>query len=162
MEIRDSIHRVDHDAVNARKKGRLHQRVYNVKGPNHLWHMDTNHKFVRWYFVIIGVIDGFSRLPVVIECQNDNKAETVLQSWIKGVEMYGLPSRVRSDKGGETVLVADYMITRRGANRGSMITGKSTHNQRIERLWRDGFEGVGPVLSTILFHGGQRYIRPIQ
>ncbi|WP_215897481.1 hypothetical protein, partial [Acinetobacter baumannii] len=26
--------------------------------------------------------------------------------------------------------------------RGSMITGKSTHNQRIERLWRDVWDGV--------------------
>lgn len=49
---------------------------------------------------------------------------------------------MRSDKGRENVLVADYMITRRGADMGSMITGKSTHNQRIERLWRDVFEGV--------------------
>ena len=114
----------------------------NVKGPNHLWHIDTNHKLVRWYFVIVGVIDGFSRVPVTIECQNNNKAETVLHCFLKGVEMYGLPSRMRSDKERENVLVADYMITRRGADRGSMITGKSTHNQRIERLWRDVFEGV--------------------
>jgi len=42
----------------------------------------------------------------------------------------------------ENVLVADYIIEKRGTNRGSMITGKSTHNQRIERLWRDVFTGV--------------------
>ena len=66
---------------------------------------------VRWYFVIAGVIDGFSRLPVAIECQNNNKAETVLQCFLDGVEMYGLPSRVRSVKGRENVLVADYTIT---------------------------------------------------
>lgn len=103
----------------------------NVKGPNHLWHIDTNHKLVWWYFVIVGVIDGFSRVPVTIECQNNNKAETVLHCFLKGVEMYGLPSRMRSDKERENVLVADYMITRRGADRGSMITGKSTHNQSL-------------------------------
>ena len=142
MRIRDSVHRVDHDAVNARKKGRLHRRVYSVKGPNHRWHIDTNHKLVRWYFAIVGVVDGFSRLPVVLGCQNNNQAETVLQCFRKGVELYGLLSRVRSDKGGENALVADYMITRRGANRGSMITGKSTHSQRIETLSRDVFEGV--------------------
>ena len=140
--LRDSLYRVDSAGVKSRKKNRLHRRIYNVQGPNHLWHIDTNHKLIRWYFVVVGVIDGFSRLPVSLECTNNNKAATVLNSFISGVEEYGLPSRVRSDKGMENVLVADFMIAKRGPNKGSMITGKSTHNQRIERLWRDVFVGV--------------------
>ena len=140
--LRESIRRTDPIGVEARKKNRLHRRTYNVQGPNHLWHIDTNHKLIRWYFVITGVIDGFSRLPVSLACTDNNKAETILNCFLKGVGDYGLPSRVRSDKGLENVLVSDYMIEKRGSGRGSMITGKSTHNQRIERLWRDVFTGV--------------------
>ena len=68
--------------------------------------------------------------------------QQVLSCFLKGVKTYGSPSRVRSDKGKENVLVPDYMIEKRGSERGSMITGPSTHNQRIERLWRDVFDGV--------------------
>ncbi len=51
------------------------------------------------------------------------------------VEDYGLPLRVRSDKGIEDVAVADYRFSKRGNDLSSMMTGKSTYNQRIERLW---------------------------
>ncbi len=140
--MRDSIHRVDSQGVANRRKRRLQRRVYNVKGPNHLWHVDTNHKLVRWNFVIVGGIDGFSRLPVMLVCTNNNKADTLLNCFLTALNEYGLPSRVRTDKGLENVRIADYMIEKRGADRGSIITGRSTHNQRIERLWRDVFQGV--------------------
>ena len=134
-----------------RKKGRVHRRIYNVQGPNHLWHIDTNHKLVRWYFIIVGLLDGFSRLPISLECCTNNKAETVLACFSKGVQAYGLPSRVRSNRGRENVLVADYMLDKRGTNRGSMITETSTHNQRIERFWRDVYTGVLSIFYKLFY-----------
>ena len=78
---------------------------------------------------------NFTYLPRSLECiSNDNKAPTVLAWFLNGVHTYSLPSRVKSDKGEEIVLVADYMTTKRGPGRGSMITGPRTHYQRIERL----------------------------
>ena len=60
--LRDSIHRMDSIGVHERKRWRLHRKIYNVKGPIHLSHINTNQKLVRWRFIIAGKIDGFSRL----------------------------------------------------------------------------------------------------
>eukprot|EP00794_Sanderia_malayensis_P016136 gene16136-17762_t len=59
-----------------------------------------------------------------------------------GVSRWGLPSRVRSDHGMENYLVGLYMIENRGADRGSIITGSSVHNSRVERTHRDVYCGV--------------------
>ena len=100
---------------------------------------DGNHKLIRWKFVVHAGIDGYSRMVVFCKCSSNNRASTVLDAFLGGVRLYGLPSRVRSDQGGENTLVARHMLETRGVDRRSMITGSSVHNQRIERLWRDLF-----------------------
>ena len=82
-------------------------------------------------------IDGYSRLVVYLKCSDNNRAETVGNSFLAATEEYCWPSRVRTDKGGENAVVARLMIERRGEGRGSILQGSSVHNQRIERLWRD-------------------------
>ena len=101
-----------------------------------------------------GGVDGYTRIPVFLHAGTNNRAETVCNLFIQATEEYGLPSRVRSDKGGENVDVATYMLEhpQRGPGRGSMIAGRSVHNQRIERLWRDVFEGVLYIYYHLFYH----------
>ena len=108
---------------------------------------DSHHKLIRWRIVTHGCIDGYSRLITFLKCSDNNRATTVYELFPTAVQQHQLPSRVRTDHGGENILVAQHTIEQRGAERRSAITGSSVHNQRIERLWRDMHR-----CETVLFY----------
>lgn len=101
--------------------------------------------------VVHGGIDGYSRMIVYLQCATNNRSLTVFRLFKQATEQYGIPRRVRSDKGGENIIVCHYMITVRGTDRGSHIAGSSVHNQRIERLWRDVYRCVCSTYHELFY-----------
>ncbi|XP_071855243.1 uncharacterized protein [Apostichopus japonicus] len=149
--LRQAIRRVDPIGRTLRRSRTIVRRTYSVAGPNELWHLHGNHKLIRWRFVIHGCVDGYSRLITYLRCATDNRSATVLRLFQEATQIYGIPSRVRTDMGVENRDVAQFMIETRGPNRRSIITGLSVHNQRIERLWCEVNQRVNSVFRDSFF-----------
>ena len=60
-----------------------------------------------------------------LHASSNNRAATVCNLFTEAVATFGLPSRVRCDKGGENYDVGFYMLNhpQRGPGRGSIIAG---------------------------------------
>jgi hypothetical protein len=115
-------------------------------------------------------VDRYSRLIFFMRVSNNNRAQTVLDGFLTGVKKYGLSCVVisivviskqyeyifenifiviRTDHGGENVKLAKFMLKHRRLNRGSVMAGHSVHNQRIERLWFDVYNGVVHIFQSL-------------
>ena len=136
-KLRSAIHRVDHSNTVQRQSSIISRRVYTNPHPNAVWHIDGNHKMIRWRLVIHAGVDGFSRCITYTKCANNNSAMTVLDGFTEGMSVYGRPVCVRSDHGGENIEVWRSMLSMHNNNPSCVIAGSSVHNERIERMWRD-------------------------
>ena len=106
-----------------------------------MWHMDGWHKLMKFKLVVHGGVDGCSRYIVYMTCCDNNQSSTVLKCFLKGAEEVGvIPGCMRSDKGGENVLVCKFMYMFWDGDESSFKTGTSQCNQRMERAWKDARE----------------------
>ena len=115
-------------------------------------HLDSNHKLVRWQLVIHGGIDRYSRVAVFLKCASNNQSETVLENFMEACKRFRVPTRIRTDHGTENVAVARVMLEIKGAETNPVLTGRSVHNQRIERLWVDFGSQVIHYFRDVFHH----------
>ena len=93
-------------------------------------------------------IDGYSRLIAFCRCSTNNKSETVLSSFNEAVRKYGRPQRIRSDHGGENVLVWRDMTSAWGRKRGLLssapryITRGSNDTTDQQTNWNCQFSNI--------------------
>ena len=88
---------------------------------------------ISWRIVTHGAIDGHTRMIVYLQFSTNDQASTVHKLFLTAVERFGLPSRIRSDLGGENHQVTLHMLRHRGTDRDSMITGSSVRSQPKNR-----------------------------
>ena len=140
--VRDLVDIIEPGRNAVMKKDKLKRRIYDVQGPNHMWHIDGNDKIKLFGICISGGIDGWSHLVVWLEADTTNKDPNVICNfYLDAVNEHGVvPRTLRVDPGTENVIVLDvHQLMHEELNLHNnpyppCLIG-STHNQRIERFW---------------------------
>lgn len=142
--VRLCLRAIDSVGVESRRRHRLHRRYFN-SGPNYLIHIDGYDKLKSYGIAIHGAIDGYSRRILWLKAgPSNNNPRYIAKFYLNFVkESRRIPRVVRADAGTENVILRDLQIALRFDHGDAMSglrsfsTGRSTRNQRIERLWRN-------------------------
>jgi hypothetical protein len=119
------------------------REAYVVPGPNFLWSIDGYMKLQPYGIEIYASIDAYSRYIIWIYVGITARTEvSVLKQFLDVLEVSGVQSQVvRSDRGAETVLLAEaHHAFRRSYDpdiplKDCYFYGSSVFNQRIETWW---------------------------
>ena len=60
LQVRNCLRALDPVGTVLRWRSAIHRRKYNVPTPNALWHIDSNHKLIRWRLSTQVCVDGYS------------------------------------------------------------------------------------------------------
>lgn len=103
--VRVLLHIIDPKGIELRRKRRLRRRIYSIKGPNSVWHIDGYDNLSKYGIKIHGCIDGFSRQIIWLKASVSNKNLNIIAHYyIESIKRYGVcPRRVRADMGTENV-----------------------------------------------------------
>ncbi|XP_071944693.1 uncharacterized protein [Antedon mediterranea] len=134
--VRIILNLLDPEGVEARRRRRLHRRIYHVPGPNYIWHIDSYDKLKPYGICINGCIDGFSRHIIWLEAYfTSSNPKVIAGYYVNSVrQKMGCPKSIRTDFGTENSIVGPMQQFLCNEN-SSFIQGTSQHNQRIESWW---------------------------
>ena len=97
-------------------------------------------------------IGGYSRMITYLKCSNSNTLSILYNYFLEVVRLHGLPSHLRCDQRCENRLVVQHILEHRGTGWGSVVSGSSVHNQRIECLWIDLYDSVTKLFYRLFYY----------
>ena len=139
------------DAIDRRKRNmQRHRGEYIVPGPNFIWSVDGYLKLAPYGIEIYAAIDAYSRYVIWIYVGISGRtAISVLRQYLDTIQTLSQhPRFIRSDHGGETVLMASAHHQLQQIAEPDLqfqdcyMYGTSTTNQRIEAWWNQLSKGL--------------------
>lgn len=142
---------INYAAVERRKRDmQRHRGEYIVPGPNFVWSIDGYCKLRPYGVEIYACIDAYSRYIVWVYIGiSASTAVSCVQQFFQAIEATQIQPRfVRSDRGTETVMLADAHYQLQTTYEPDLefqecyLYGTSTANQRIEAWWQQLSKGL--------------------